>query len=75
MIPYLELAKLITRKGHHISFISTPRNIDRLPKHPPNLAPLIDLVKLSLPHVDLPNNAEATNNVPRGGAKNFCLGG
>uniref|UniRef100_A0A7N2R6S1 Uncharacterized protein n=1 Tax=Quercus lobata TaxID=97700 RepID=A0A7N2R6S1_QUELO len=42
-----------------------PRNIDRLPKLPPNLAPLIDLVKLPLPHVDnLPDNAEATNDVP-----------
>ena len=65
MIPYLELAKLIAQKGHRISFISTPRNIDRLPKLPPNLAPLIDLVKLPLPHVDnLPDNAEATNDVP-----------
>nr|POF26825.1 putative udp-rhamnose:rhamnosyltransferase 1 [Quercus suber] len=65
MIPYLELAKIIAQKGHHISFISTPRNIDRLPKLPPNLALLIDLVKLPLPHVDnLPDNVEATNDVP-----------
>ena len=46
MIPYLELAKLMAQKGHHISFLSTPQNIDRLPKLPPNLASLIDLVKL-----------------------------
>ena len=65
MIPYLELAKLIAQKGHRISFISTPRNIDRLPKLPPNLASLIDLVKLPLPHVDnLPEDAEATIDVP-----------
>ena len=65
MIPYLELAKLIAQKGHRISFISTPRNIDRLPKLPPNLASLIDLVKLPLPHADnLPEDAEATIDVP-----------
>jgi UDP:flavonoid glycosyltransferase YjiC (YdhE family) len=65
MIPYLELAKLIAQKGHRISFISTPRNIDRLPKLPPNFASFIDLVKLPLPHVEnLPDNAEATIDVP-----------
>ena len=65
IIPFLELGKLIARKGHHISFISTPRNIDRLPKIPPHLAPLITLVKLPLPHVEnLPENAEATMDVP-----------
>jgi len=65
MMPYLELAKLIASKGHRISFISTPRNIDRLPKIPPNLAPIINLVKLPLPHVDnLPDNAEATIDIP-----------
>jgi hypothetical protein len=65
MIPYLELAKLIASKGHRISFISTPRNIDRLPKIPPSLASLINFVKLPLPHVqNLPDNAEATTDVP-----------
>jgi hypothetical protein len=29
MIPYLELTKLIASKGHRITFVSTPRNIDR----------------------------------------------
>ncbi|KAA8546688.1 hypothetical protein F0562_003081 [Nyssa sinensis] len=65
MIPYLELSKLIAQKGHKVSFVSTPRNIDRLPKLPPNLAPLINLVKLTLPHIDnLPENAEATIDLP-----------
>ncbi|KAA8530736.1 hypothetical protein F0562_005330 [Nyssa sinensis] len=65
MIPYLELAKLIAKKGHKVSFVSTPRNIDRLPKLPPHLAPLINLVKLPLPRVDnLPENAEATTDLP-----------
>ncbi|KAA8546690.1 hypothetical protein F0562_003079 [Nyssa sinensis] len=65
MIPFLEVAKLIAQKGHKIFFVSTPRNIDRLPKLPPNLSPLINFVKLPLPTVDnLPENAEATIDLP-----------
>ncbi|KAF2285275.1 hypothetical protein GH714_042317 [Hevea brasiliensis] len=65
IIPYLVLSKLIAQKGHKISFISTPRNIHRLPKLPPNLAPLINFVKLPLPQVDgLPEDAESTTDVP-----------
>ncbi|KAJ6673152.1 GLYCOSYLTRANSFERASE [Salix viminalis] len=65
MIPYLELAKLIAQKGHKISFISTPRNTDRLPKLHPSISPLITFVKLSLPQVEnLPKDAEATTDVP-----------
>ena len=65
MIPYLELAKLMAQKGHHISFISTPRNIDRLPKLTPSLAFHIDLMRLPLPHAEnLPEDAEATIDVP-----------
>ncbi|KAK3211138.1 hypothetical protein Dsin_015844 [Dipteronia sinensis] len=65
LIPNLELAKLIVQKGHKISFISTPRNIDRLPKLPHNLSSSITFVKLSLPQVEnLPENAEATSDVP-----------
>ncbi|CAB4283904.1 unnamed protein product [Prunus armeniaca] len=66
MIPYLELAKLIAQKGHQISFISTPRNIERLPQLPPNLSSsLITFVKLPLPSVDddFPEAAEATTDV------------
>ncbi|KAL7143882.1 hypothetical protein ABFS83_08G221200 [Erythranthe nasuta] len=64
IIPYLELSKLIALNGHKISFISTPRNIDRLPKLPPILASSIDLVKLPLPKLDeLPENAEATMDI------------
>ncbi|KAJ0040248.1 hypothetical protein Pint_27711 [Pistacia integerrima] len=61
MIPWLQLAKLIAQKGHEIIFISTSRNIDRLPKLSPNLASFIHFVKLPLPQVEnLPENAEAT---------------
>ncbi|XP_057497131.1 UDP-glycosyltransferase 91A1-like [Actinidia eriantha] len=65
MIPFLELSKLIAQKGHKITFLSTPKNIDRLPKLPPHLSPLITLTKTPLPRVDkLPHDAEATIDLP-----------
>ncbi|XP_041016393.1 putative UDP-rhamnose:rhamnosyltransferase 1 [Juglans microcarpa x Juglans regia] len=65
IIPFLELSKHIARKGHHVSFISTPKNIERLPKIPLDLASFITFVKLPLSHVEnLPENAEATMDVP-----------
>ncbi|KAF3439191.1 hypothetical protein FNV43_RR17466 [Rhamnella rubrinervis] len=64
--PYFELAKLIAQKGHKISFISTPRNIDRLPKLPQTLSPFINFVKLPLPPTEnLPEDAEATIDLPQ----------
>ncbi|KAL7192454.1 hypothetical protein ACSBR2_024317 [Camellia fascicularis] len=65
MIPYLELAKLIAQKGHKVSFVSIPRNIDRLPKLPPSLSPLLNFVKLPLPPTEnLFENAKATTDLP-----------
>ncbi|XP_062100602.1 UDP-glycosyltransferase 91A1-like [Humulus lupulus] len=66
ILPYLELAKLFAQKGHQISFISTPRNIQSLPKLAPNLSPLINLVKLPLPSsgFNLPIEAESTSDLP-----------
>lgn len=65
LLPYLKLAKLIAQKGHKISFISTPRNISRLPELPHNVAPLINFVEIPLPCTpNLPENAEATIDVP-----------
>ncbi|KAK9949358.1 hypothetical protein M0R45_004885 [Rubus argutus] len=64
IIPFLEFAKHIAQRGHRVSFISTPRNIQRLPKVPPNLTSSINLVQIALPHVEnLPENAEATMDV------------
>ncbi|KAK4742923.1 hypothetical protein SAY87_000924 [Trapa incisa] len=64
MIPYLELAKHMAGRGHRISFLSTPRNIDRLPKLSPNLEALVEFVKIELPSVEnLPENAEATSDL------------
>ncbi|MED6195965.1 hypothetical protein PIB30_042843 [Stylosanthes scabra] len=65
MIPFYELAKLIAQKGHKVSFISTPRNIKRLPKLPSNLQPFVEFIELPLPNVEnLPQNAESTLDVP-----------
>ncbi|KAM7274790.1 hypothetical protein ACFE04_016656 [Oxalis oulophora] len=71
IIPFLELAKLIAQKGHKISFISTPRNIDRLPKlahnnnNNNNNNNLINLVKIPFTTtLNLPENAEATIDLP-----------
>ncbi|CAI9111429.1 OLC1v1011650C1 [Oldenlandia corymbosa var. corymbosa] len=64
IIPFLEYAKFLAEKGHKITFISTTRNIDRLPKIPPSLAPSIEFVKLPMPRIEeLPENAEATMDV------------
>ncbi|XP_059307392.1 putative UDP-rhamnose:rhamnosyltransferase 1 [Lycium ferocissimum] len=64
IIPFLELSKFIAQKGHKISFISTPRNIDRLPKIPSEFSNSITFVKIPLPKVDgLPENAEATMDI------------
>jgi hypothetical protein len=39
--------------------------MDRLPKIPPHLSPLINLIRLPLPHVDgLPAHAESSADVP-----------
>lgn len=65
LLPSLELAKSLAERGHRISILSTSRNLQRLPKIPPDLCPLIDLVPLPLPHVDgLPAGAEATSDLP-----------
>ncbi|XP_038981553.1 putative UDP-rhamnose:rhamnosyltransferase 1 [Phoenix dactylifera] len=64
--PFLELSKSLAKRGHKISFISTLRNLRRLPDVPPHLSPLIRFVPLPLPHVDgLPAGAEATCDLPQ----------
>lgn len=62
LLPGLKLARRLASRGHRVSFVSTPRNLSRLP---PGLAPRVDLVPLPLPRVDgLPEGAESTNDVP-----------
>jgi hypothetical protein len=65
MIPYLELAKRLAARGHAVTFLSTPRNVARLPPMPADLSPHVRLVALPAPVVDgLPEGAESTADVP-----------
>lgn len=65
MIPYLELAKRLAARGHAVTFLSTPRNVARLPPVPADLSPRLRLVALPLPAVEgLPEGAESTADVP-----------
>lgn len=65
IIPYLELSKCVAKRSHHISFTSTPHNIERLPPIPQSLSPTINLVKLNPPTIHgVPPNAQATLDVP-----------
>ncbi|KAL6893721.1 hypothetical protein ACP4OV_007819 [Aristida adscensionis] len=62
LLPGLELARRLAARGHRVSFVSTPRNLARLPPVRPEL---VELVPLPLPRVDgLPAGAESTNDVP-----------
>ncbi|CAN6281760.1 unnamed protein product [Urochloa humidicola] len=65
LLPCLELAERLASRGHRVSFVSTPRNLARLPPVRPVLLRLVDLVALPLPRVDgLPEGAESTSDVP-----------
>ncbi|KAG9149620.1 hypothetical protein Leryth_023247 [Lithospermum erythrorhizon] len=64
MIPYLELSKSLAIRGHKVTFISTPRNIDRLLKLPQFLSCSITFLKISLPRIpQLQDHAEATRDI------------
>ncbi|XP_008788945.1 putative UDP-rhamnose:rhamnosyltransferase 1 [Phoenix dactylifera] len=64
MLPFLELSKSLAKRGHRISFLSTRRNLKRLPKIPHDLAPFIHFVYLPLPKVEgLRAAAESTTDV------------
>ncbi|XP_073127844.1 putative UDP-rhamnose:rhamnosyltransferase 1 [Henckelia pumila] len=61
MIPFLELSKRLAAKGVLISYVSTPKNLERLPPIPSDLQPRINLVEIPLPRVEgLPQGCEAT---------------
>ncbi|XP_061341284.1 putative UDP-rhamnose:rhamnosyltransferase 1 [Gastrolobium bilobum] len=67
LMPFFQLSIALAKAGVHVSFISTPKNIQRLPKLPSTLSHLIDLVELPLPSLDkelLPEGAEATVDIP-----------
>ncbi|CAL9027628.1 unnamed protein product [Prunus brigantina] len=63
IMPFLEVSKFLAQKGHRVSFISTPKNIQRLPKS--SLSPLITFVELPLPPIEgLPQSTESTSELP-----------
>ncbi|CAJ1950197.1 unnamed protein product [Sphenostylis stenocarpa] len=67
LMPFFQLSIALAKIGVRVSYVSTPRNIERLPKVPPALAHLVDFVQLPLPSLDkdlLPENAEATMDIP-----------
>ncbi|GLT84663.1 hypothetical protein SLE2022_028800 [Rubroshorea leprosula] len=67
LIPFFQLSLALAKARIKVSFVSTPRNIQRLPKVPPFLAPLIHFVEFPLPILDdhlLPQGAEATVDIP-----------
>ncbi|RCV09695.1 hypothetical protein SETIT_2G050100v2 [Setaria italica] len=65
MIPFLELSKRLARRGHAVTFVSTPRNAARLRAVPLELSARVRVVTLDLPAVEgLPAGAESTADVP-----------
>lgn len=65
MLPFLELSKRLAARGHAVTFVSTPRNLARLPPVPAHLSSRVSFVSLPLPSVDgLPEGAESTADVP-----------
>ncbi|TKY63958.1 putative UDP-rhamnose:rhamnosyltransferase 1 [Spatholobus suberectus] len=65
--PIFHLSIALAKAGVRVSFITTPKNIQRLPKLPSTLSHLVDLVQLPLPSLDkelLPEGAEATIDIP-----------
>lgn len=69
LIPFFSLSIALAEAGGvHVSFISTPKNIKRLPKVPPNITHLVKLVEFQMPVLDdktlLPEGAEASVDIP-----------
>ncbi|KAL4376425.1 hypothetical protein GQ457_02G000870 [Hibiscus cannabinus] len=68
LIPFFQLSLQLAKAGIRVSFISTAGIIKRLPKVPPNIAALVDLVAFPLPSLDneqlLPQGCEATVDIP-----------
>ncbi|MCL7032420.1 hypothetical protein MKW94_004920 [Papaver nudicaule] len=65
LIPFFHLSKALARKGIQISFVSTPKNLQRIPKIPRGLSSFINFVSLPLIHDEnLPENAESSTDIP-----------
>ncbi|XP_022756434.1 UDP-glycosyltransferase 91C1-like [Durio zibethinus] len=65
IMPFLEVSKFLALKGHRISYISTPKNISRLPKLPLHLSSNISFIEFPLPQIHgLPPGVESTAEIP-----------
>ncbi|XP_065859714.1 putative UDP-rhamnose:rhamnosyltransferase 1 [Euphorbia lathyris] len=67
LLPFFQLSISLAKSGIHVSFISTPKNIQRLPPIPSNLQSLFQFVHFPLPILQdepLPEGAEATVDLP-----------
>ncbi|TQE01262.1 hypothetical protein C1H46_013169 [Malus baccata] len=67
MMPFFQLSIALAKEKVHVSFISTPKNVHRLPKILPQLQPLVQLVPIPFPPLDpdfLPEGAEASVDLP-----------
>ncbi|KAM5555433.1 putative UDP-rhamnose:rhamnosyltransferase 1 [Rosa sericea] len=67
MMPFFQLSIALAKAKVHVSYIATPRNIQRLPKISPDLQPFIHLVPIPFPPLApdfLPEGAEATVDLP-----------
>ncbi|XP_065862835.1 UDP-glycosyltransferase 91C1 [Euphorbia lathyris] len=65
LIPFLRFSMVLAERGHSISFISTPKNLQKLPKIPKQLSSSISLISFPLPSISgLPSHAETTSDIP-----------
>ncbi|XP_047953195.1 UDP-glycosyltransferase 91C1-like, partial [Salvia hispanica] len=64
MLPFFELSKQFAAKGIFVSYVSTPRNLQRLPPIPSSLAAKMELLEIQMQPVDgLPENCEASIDI------------
>ncbi|KAL9248683.1 putative UDP-rhamnose:rhamnosyltransferase 1 [Drosera capensis] len=65
MIPFLQLSIALAKTGVRVTYVQTPRNIQRLPRIPPSLTDLLVYKELPLEMVrGLPEETEATVDLP-----------
>ncbi|KAK9910342.1 hypothetical protein M0R45_034308 [Rubus argutus] len=67
LMPFFQLSIALAKAKVHVSYISTPKNIQRLPKVSPDLQHFIHLVSIPFPTLEpdfLPQGAEAGVDVP-----------
>ncbi|KAL7238955.1 hypothetical protein ACSBR2_004951 [Camellia fascicularis] len=66
MMPFYKLSLVLAKAGIRVSYVSTSRNIQRLPELPFELLSLVTFVPIPLPALDsslLPEGVEATADV------------